>query len=147
LLTIWLGRATMRPANGPDSNVSSAAKPDPEATSSGGIACSATGLFESAFGPVCCQTGMTEVASSNEPAWAGAPFPGGAGAVFVGQATRVELTSGVGRASRSARGRTSEAGTGSGRGVDGSATTGWGAGSGSGSDATTAGCDSASGTG
>src|SRR5712692_3306950 len=123
--TIWLGRATMRPAKGPDSNVSSAANPDPEAISSGGSACSDTVCFESAFGSVCCQTGITDVASSNDPASAGAPFSGMDGAVFDGHATRVELTSGAARGTGSAK-AAAPAGSCSGSGAATSAATGSG---------------------
>src|SRR6267143_1783339 len=94
-LTIWFGRATTRPANGPDSKLSSAAKPVPDATCSGGIACSETVPLGSALGSVCCQTGITDVASSNDPASAGAPLPAAAADDEDGQATRVEFTSGV----------------------------------------------------
>src|SRR2546430_4065975 len=94
MLTIWLGRATMRPAKGPVSNVSRAAKPEPDAISSGGIACSETVRFASALGSVCCQAGITEVASSNEPGSEGEPFPGEATGPPDGHATRVALTSG-----------------------------------------------------
>src|SRR5207245_1294479 len=95
MLTIWFGRATIRPANGPDSKLRSAANPVPDATCSGGIACSETVPLGSASGSVCCQTGITDVASSNDPASAGAPLPGAAAGDPDGQATRVELTLGV----------------------------------------------------
>src|SRR2546430_14337401 len=85
----------MRPAKGPVSNVSRAAKPEPDAISSGGIACSETVRFASALGSVCCQAGITEVASSNEPGSEGEPFPGEATGAPDGQATRVALTSGA----------------------------------------------------
>src|SRR5256886_15795932 len=95
MLTIWFGRATIRPANGPDSKLRRAANPVPDATCSGGIACSETVPLGSASGSVCCQTGITDVASSNDPASAGAPLPGAATGDPDGQATSVELTSGV----------------------------------------------------
>src|SRR2546429_4385457 len=95
MLTIWFGKATIRPANGPDSKLRSAANPVPDATCSGGIACSETVPLGSALGSVCCQTGITDVASSNDPASAGAPLPGAAAGDPDGQATSVELTSGV----------------------------------------------------
>src|SRR2546426_2012713 len=95
MLTIWFGRATIRPANGPDSKLKSAAKLVPDAACSGGIAWSEALPLGSAFGSVCCHTGITEVASSNDPASAGAPLVGAAPGDPDGQATRVELTSGV----------------------------------------------------
>src|SRR5206468_6860380 len=91
--TIWSGRATMRPENGPDSIVRTAAKPAPDATSSRGIACMDTVCLESAS--VGCHAGITDVASSNEAASAGAPLPGGEVGDPEGQATSVSPTPGV----------------------------------------------------
>ena len=72
-----------------------AANVEPAATCSGGIACNETVRLESAFGSVCCQTGMTPVASSKDAGSAGAPFPGAVDGAPDGQATSVELTSGA----------------------------------------------------
>src|SRR5438093_930389 len=97
----------MRPANGPVSNVSRAAIPEPEAISSGDTACSDTVRLASAFGSVCCHAGITEVASSNDPGSDGAPFSGEAGAADAppeGQANRVALTSGAAAATGSGSG-------------------------------------------
>src|ERR1700686_3395960 len=98
-LTIWLGSATIRPANGPDSKVSSAANPLPEAICSTGTAWSDTVSLESDGFSECCQAGMIEVASSKVSGWAEA---GGAlpGDVLPGQRTIVEVTeAGVGSGS------------------------------------------------
>src|SRR2546425_4216958 len=95
-LTIWLGSATIRPENGPDSKVRRAANPEPDATCSGGIAWSETVRLGSALGSVCCQAGITEVASSNDAASLGAPLPGAATGEPDGHATSVALTSGSG---------------------------------------------------
>ena len=62
MLTIWFGSATIRPENGPDSKVRRAAKPEPDAICSGGIAWSDTVRLGSALGSVCRQAGITEVA-------------------------------------------------------------------------------------
>src|SRR5437763_729451 len=124
MLTIWFGKATIRPANGPDSNVSRAAKPEPDAISSGGIACSETVRFASALGSVCCHAGITDVASSNEAASAGAPFLGEPAGPPWGQASRVALTSGAAVATGSA-----SATTGSGSATTGSASATTGSGS------------------
>src|SRR6266581_4893265 len=91
--TIWFGSATMRPENGPDSNVRTAAKPAPDATSSRGIARMETVCLESAS--VGCQAGITDVASSKEDASAGEPLPGGAVGDPDGHATSVSPTPGV----------------------------------------------------
>src|SRR5450759_3976761 len=90
MLTIWLGRATIRPANGPDSKVKSAAKPVPEAICSRGSAWSDTVRLESEEESGCCQTGIIEVASSKVSGCAeGDPLPGD---VLPGQRTIVDLT-------------------------------------------------------
>src|ERR1700674_4881472 len=94
-VTISLGRATIRPANGPDSNVSIAAKPAPAAIASGGTACSETVRLESVES-VGCHAGMMEVASSNPSGWdEGVPFPDWPGAVPDGQRIMVDDTDSV----------------------------------------------------
>src|SRR5258708_19699945 len=74
-LTIWLGSATIRPANGPDSKVSSAANPVPDAICSTGTACRDTVSRESDGTSDCCQAGMIEVASSKVSGAAPPPHP------------------------------------------------------------------------
>src|SRR5712691_7639064 len=153
-VTISLGRATTRPANGPLSKLSLATTASPDAMASGDIAESETVLLLSDGTSAGCQAGMIEVAGSPESVWPFSCRPG-----LVGHRSIVALTSetgggvvacadatgsGSGIAARGSGAGSSE--TGSGSGSCTSAATGSGSGSGSGA-ADTASTGSGSGSG
>src|ERR1700730_7162634 len=93
-VTIWLGSATIRPANGPDSKVSSAAKPAPAVICSIGTAWSEIVRFESGGSLGWRHAGMIDVASSNVSVLVDLfPFPG---AVPPGHRIMVDLTESTG---------------------------------------------------
>src|SRR5216684_6145922 len=139
-VTISLGRATTRPAKGPLSKLSLAAKDSPAAMASGDMAERETVLLLSDGTSAGCQAGMIEVAGSPESVWPFSCRPG-----LVGHRSIVALTSetlggvvacadaagsGSGIAATGSGAGSSDTGSGSGSWT--SAATGSGSGSGSG---------------
>src|SRR5216683_7684996 len=139
-VTISLGRATTRPANGPLSKLSLATMAWPDAMACGDIAERETVLLLSDGTSAGCQAGMIEVAGSPESVWPFSCSPG-----LVGHRSIVALTSetlggvvacadatgsGSGIAATGSGAGSSETGSGSGSWT--SAATGSGSGSGSG---------------
>src|SRR6266849_4161781 len=139
-VTISLGRATTRPAKGPVSKLSFAAKVVPAAMASGDMAERETVLLLSEGTSAGCQAGMIEVAGSPESVWPFSCRP-----ALVGHRSIVALTSetlggvvacadatgsGSGIAATGSGAGSSENGSGSGSWT--SAATGSGSGSGSG---------------
>src|SRR5712692_4138110 len=144
-VTISLGRATTRPAKGPLSKLSLAAKDSPAAMASGDMAERDTVLLLSDGTSAGCQAGMIEVAGSPESVWPFSCRPG-----LVGHRSIVALTSerlggvvacadatgsGSGIAATGSGAGSSETGSGSGSWT--SAATGSGSGSGAADSAST----------
>src|SRR5712692_6189691 len=159
-VTISLGRATTRPAKGPVSKLSLAAKDSPAAMASGVMAERETVLLLSEGTSAGCQAGMIEVAGSPESVWPFSCRPG-----LVGHRSIVALTSerlggvvacadATGSGSGSWTSAATGSGSGSGSGAADSASTGSGSGgmttvsgSGSGSDFRSAASTGATGSG
>src|SRR6266851_98144 len=144
-VTISLGRATTRPANGPLSKLSFATMAWPDAMASGDIAERETVLLLSDGTSAGCQAGMIEVAGSPESVWPFSCRP-----ALVGHRSIVALTSetlggvvacadatgsGSGIAATGSGAGSSETGSGSGSWT--SAATGSGSGSGAADSAST----------